>query len=361
MSNVFSHVKSVAIVLLAALCVYQTGLLWFVNITNRNFLLNFLPFLQAEELPEGFDKFVTPWRHVRANADGTFSTRFEGLTGSSAGRVRPADAVLVQLLADGSFVDVIPAEYENILPFLTYPAYTYSYAFPMDAEKFSLGFGQRGGVLAGQGLPPFKQVIVRMDGYVVFVCVYGNAYVFSVPLTDFEQNGEWENVYTAEGGLRISKPYAVDGQSVFALDHVRREVEGFFGNPAAIRSIVDSAVWVYRDATTIVRYYDSHVLEYISYRPVDRSAGVSFEVDFVAAVQFVERDRRVINDIYLADYREEGSRHVFYFGFLVGGLPLTSWGVGDMAGLAYPVTVTVDHGTVVRYRKLAVSFHVEGG
>ena len=125
-----------------------------------------------------------------------------------------------------------------------------------------------------------------------------------------------------------------------------------------MRSIVDSAVWVYRDATTIVRYYDSHVLEYISYRPVDRSAGLSFELDFISAVQFVERDRQVINDIYLSDFRQEGSRHVFYFNFLLGGAPLISR--PNASQYEHPIIVTVDHGTVVRYRKLAMNFHVEG-
>lgn len=390
-----SKIKSILILLLAALCVYQTGVLWFVNITNRNFLFNYFPFLQQTAIPEGFESFVVPWRVFSAVSQGNFTVAYNNLA-------RPdfdhhAGAILSQLLISGNFVNAHLLDHENMLSFIEYPAYIYEYAFPMKSEWFTLGFGQRDDLLSRHGLESFRRIIIRPPNFtelsssaeVYFLCENGYAYEFVVTFpinndgriilnrtamysADYDEPVLYKFVSLPAGGhfirhgefeffdLNVSNPYAIDGHGMFALDFVREKVAGFFSNPAAIHDIVDSDVWVYRDLNTIVRYYDSHVLEYLSFRAIDRSGTPSFINDFTAAVQFIERDNLIINDFYLAGFREEGDLHVFYFNYIIGNTPIImpeNW-PRDVQ-LSHPIIVTVDHATVVRYHKLAFNFHLD--
>ena len=389
---ILDKIKTISVLLLTALCIYQTGVLWFVNITNRNFLLNYFPFLQQAAIPEGFDNFIVPWRVFSALPDGSFSVRYKNLTHPDNDHY--ADMILSQLMTKGSFVDSYPLDNENILSFLAYPVFVYEYAFSMKAEWFSLGFGQRSGLLSRHGLETFRRVFIRppdqygFDAHVFFLCDEAYVYEFTVTLLlggrhiltsadmDYSAHASEEAgpvyrfVPLAKGGhfipygefefykLNITNPYA-DSHGVFALDFVRERVAGFFSNPAAIRTIVDSAVWVYRDVNTVVRYYDSHILEYLSYRAIDRSGSPSFISDFNAALQFIERDHLVTNDIYLAGFREDGDLHVFYFNYSINNTAIVMTDTALSPRLEHPIVVTVDHGTVVRYRKLAFNFNLD--
>jgi hypothetical protein len=152
--------------------------------------------------------------------------------------------------------------------------------------------------------------------------------------------------------FRVSNPY-VNPYNELLLSFVRDQVEGFFNNPSLIRTI-GGDVWVFSDVNAVVRYHDTHVLEYTSYRAVDRSAPSRFVDNFAVAASFVARDALVVNEAYLAGYSEEGNgRHVFYFNFVAGNKPLILE--------ESPVKVTVEHGTVMHYQRTAYQFFWDEG
>jgi len=368
-----SKVKSICIILLAFLTIYQTGFLWFVNITNHNFLLNFFPFMHQVTVPDGVDRLVVPWRIIRSHGSGRFSAQYNNLSGERYGNI-----VLSHLLQNGRFVGTHPMS--GLSNFLSYPAYIYEYAFPMEADWFTQGFNQRSTLLTARVTAPFRKVIIRppvagdSEAAVLFLCENGYIHEFailppegfsysiteesSVPYYIFEDFQFIRHGLVPFYGVQVSNPYTDDGSLL--LDFVMGRVSGFFSNPAAILHSVgsDGDVWVYRDVNTVVRYYATNVLEYISYRAIDRSVASSFLNDYAAAVLFVERDTLVINDFYLADFREENGMHVFYFSYVVGDMPLImAEGWSDQ--LSHPIIVTVDHGTVVRYRKIAFNFYID--
>jgi len=359
------NVKSILIALLAALTLYQTGVLWFVNITNRDFLLNYFPFMHQEAIPEGFESLVVPWRILRVHGDGRISARYNEL--ANPANERYTDVVLSHLLQSGSFVGLHSDA--QIPYFLSKPAYIYEYAFPMQAEWFSMGFGQRSNLL--QNVPPFRKLIIQPTATyeavaVFFICENGSAYEFTVVPPGRDRFDDFEtgsNYIFADGqfirdshfyALESLNPYA-DPHGTLSLDFVLRRVSGFFNSPAAIRPIGGTDVWIYMDVNTMVRYYDNHILEYISYRAIDRGVVSSFLNDYVAAVQFIERDQLVVNEFYLSGFREEDGQRIFYFNYVVGDMPLV---IPRSAPLEYPIEVRVDHGVVVLYRKLALNFRV---
>jgi hypothetical protein len=371
-----SKAKSICILLLAILTVYQTGVLWFVNITNRNFLLNFFPFAQQAAIPEGADRLVTPWRVITSHGGGRFSAQYGGFDSEHY-----ANAVLSHLFQNGRFLGSQPLDE---LPYIfSDKAYIYEYAFPMEAEWFSLGFGQRSALLTSQVAAPFRRVVIQPpaagsdEAGVFFVCEYNYVHSFAVSPPGaggpesfaYDISGEGappyyvftENQFIRYGevvfhSVHVTNPYTDDG--VFSLDFVMGQVAWFFSNPGAVRLIGGSDVFVYRDVSTVVRYYATNVLEYISYRVIDRSTPASFLSDYSAAVLFVERDNLVINDFYLAGFREDEGQNIFYFNYVIGNTPLLmAEGWSDQ--LSHPIIVTVDHGAVVRYRKLAYNFHID--
>ena len=372
-------IKSVLIVILAALAVYQTGLLWFVNITNRNFLLNYFPFLQQVAIPEGADRIAVPWRIMTLKEDGSFRAQYSNIAGSDTWLY--SHMILENLLQDGSFVNTYPPGPYINERMLAWPAYIHEYAFPMDAEWFTHAFGQRGNTLTSRGVEFFRWIIIHLPENsavsVYFVCENGYVYEFAVTPAD-----GWADaflhinleeaagpIYSFEDGLfirqdpfpgvKITNPYA-DDRGNFSLSFMQDRVSGFFGNPAAIRSIGFDPVWVFRDANTVVRYYVTQVLEYINYRAIDLGESSTFLSDYVAAIQFVEEDPSVVNEFYLAGFREENYQHIFYFNYIVGEMPLLMpEGWPQNAPLSYPIVVTVDRGTVIRYRKLVLNFHVD--
>ena len=382
---IIGKIKSGIILFLAALMVYQTGVLWFVNITNRNFLLNVFPILQQTTIPEGLEQLVIPWRIITIHGDGRFSAQYSNLTMTDSKSY--GDMVLSHLLQKGRFVSAQSINYETLL---TEAGYIYEYAFPMQAEWFTQGFNLRHSLLTDSGVTSFRKIIIRPPAYsipgvhVFFLCENGYAYEFTVippesggpshfehniPIeavgayylfTELPQGKQFlrygEFVFNA---IQVTNPY-VDIHGGFSLDFIQGQVAGFFSNPAVIRPIVGNDVWVYRDVNTVVRYYAANVLEYINYRAIDRRAHASFESDFASAIQFLKRDVLVANETYLVDYREEDGQRVFYFNYVIGDTPLImsqNW-VRDFQ-LRYPIMITVSHGTVIRYRKLAFNFYID--
>lgn len=357
-----SRIKTILIILLAALTVYQTGILWFVNITNRNFLLNYFPFLQQLAIPEGADRLVVPWRLVTVHGDGTVSAQYNRLADAESWQY--SQDVLLKLIQDGRFVAMHSADFSDMLSYLRWPAYVIEYAFPMGAEWFTYGFGERGNTLTRPGLSFFQQIFIipqydSDQARIFFLCENGYAYEFSV--SDLSAHYITPDAtgpfYRASdtGFVRQSPRISVTsvnpyvGPAGLMITFVQDQLAGFFSNPAAIRPMVTDYVWVYRDANTVVRYYVTNIIEFISYHTIDRSVPSSFLSDFAAAAQFIERDHLVANEFYLAGFWEDGGSHVFYFNYVVGDMPLSLPG-------GYPITITVDHGTVVRYRKLAYNF-----
>ena len=184
--------------------------------------------------------------------------------------------------------------------------------------------------------------------------------------------------------IRLVNPYATDFGEL-QLGFIRNRVAGFFDNPATINQDLVGAdrIFTFFNTTTVVRYYPSDIVEYNSFRrPMTRANSSHLLTDFSAALAFVMNDSHVINDFFLAGYQAVGREHVFWFNYVVGNYPLAipggwplvadanqsaalsnPWDVdlgatGRIPQLLHPIEVIVEHGRVVRYRKLAFNFEI---
>ncbi|MCL2839207.1 MAG: hypothetical protein FWE05_00410 [Defluviitaleaceae bacterium] len=393
LKKIISSLKSICIIALAGLAVYQISQLWFVNLTNRNFFL----YLEARfppAVPDGRSAWAQPFRIVYGAGDGRFNIRYSDIETSDAWEF--GANTIEAIFHDGHFVGTVEiANPAGRFRIQSRPVFIYEYAFSIDAETFAMSMGRRNGTaLTNHGVMHFNSIAVQpsttTDTNVrVFFMDGINAWEFSIAPGGRNHPIENFTVYIppikaedkhfvavgndfaprAEVGFNY---YSIESHNPHLAAHgdptfssIRAQIGVFFSNPATMNQFsgVDG-VYTFTGQNTTVRYLPFDVLEYRSYRSAGRTAPGNLLSDFSAALAFINADPNVINETFLMDYDVAGTAHVFYFGLTVGDFPLWleySWYTGPNCRepLTAPIEVTVDHGRVVHYRRLAHYFHID--
>jgi hypothetical protein len=389
----FRSFKNYLIVFLIALALYQTAQLWFVSIANRNVFSDYFLSLVSPSLPDGYGSITQPFRIVSGSGSGRFDIQYSGL--KEAESKAYADAVLTAILKSGEFVGSYIADYADLL---SGPVYIYEYAFPMTADIFAPAYGQRANVLTARGVSVFTAAVIcpptaKDESVRVFFINAGNAaeyvlsksnrqepaarYIHEVPpasggfyYVSMSLNGSetaaplifiphWESgpLYRP---VTVTNPYANNfGEKL--IYHIQSRVEPFFDYPAAINAALDAdAVYTFSSMNMVVRYHNRDILEYASFRAVDGGGTSNFITDYSAALSFVDADGYVVNEVYLSDFIVNNGRHMFFFDYVINDMPLVlPAGWPSPAENGHVIEVTVDRGTVVRYKKLVYNFHID--
>ena len=390
---VLRKIKSFLIFALVALAIYQTGQLWFANLSNHNFFLR-LSARFTPSVPDGYREFVRPMRWIYGAGDGRFTIGYSGLM-----EIPPRvyfDTVLTELFAGRfTFAGEREADFTQLL---SRPVLIYEYAFPMPGDVFHHGFNRRTGVsLTGLGITGFTSVAIwppyannrQLSVFFIYDdriweftvdSAAGDVFNFPVHPVSAEQlyfvSAALEgyvhlppNTFVARTGergfaahpVRVSNPYLT--HVGLSLQFIRSQVVRFFDNPATINSRIGSdGIWTFSNIHTTVRYVYTHVLEYHSFRPRRHNVNTSFMEDFSAALAFIEADHHVINEIFLTGFEPRGAGYVFWFGYIVNHFPILmpeGWVVSSPEDiLPAPIEVVVEQGRVVLYRRLPHNFQV---
>ena len=384
MKKYLPHIKSVIIICFAALSVYLTTQLWLVHIPNNNFF----PYVEARfagSAPEEAANFLRPFRIVQGSGDGFFVAMYSDIATSAGWQY--GEMVITNFLQNGSFVAQTETDVAQILD---RPILIYQYAFYMDASIFVEAFGRRTGALVTDRINNFYAVAIAPSNGARAVGIYfiGPVYtwqfvlildaaqardgLFEFPIPhatttehrrvhvnqlQFNSYVNHSFVYTP---ILVANPYQNHAGQLH-LAHIRGQVAHMFDNPATINQAVSvNDIYTFSNLNTVVRYMPWDVIEYSSFRTIGRTSA-SFVADFSAAFALVRDDPNVINEFYLAEYEIRGRETVFRFNYVINNLPLIfmePWytGPGCESPLTHPVEVTIDHGRVVRYRRIAHTF-----
>jgi len=370
MERKIGFVKSLVIVFLGVLMVYQTGVLWFGNIAGRNFLLDFFA---AESAIEGIEGLVVPKRIVVDVGGAVFLVHYNGIFDENYYTEFVME--MFEQLENADFVE----RHENFYTLSEFlnRGIIFEYAIPMEIEWLAAAAGIE---MLVQIDEPIDKIIVSADGMQVFLVTEEYNYEFSMDL-DVAIFGEnfGERYFLAEPtgdirtdiipwlggvlqrerpfyGVTVTNPYATP-QGWVSLNFVQQQIAKFFSNPIAIRARGGDEVWIYMDTNAVLRYYYTHIIDFINYRQVDGTPS-SFLRDYAVAVQFLEQDHLLTNRLYLANFQENESERIFYFNFILDNttLPIPQ-GWPTTEPLNYPITITTEHARIVRYRKIALNFH----
>ena len=388
--KVISVAKTILILVLAVVAVYQVSELWLVALTNRNFFLYFEARFPAA-VPDGQNAWIMPSRIISGIGDGRYSIRYSGIEDSPEWAY--ARQALARILARGETVAVLGLPGLDRF-YANRPHLIFEYSIPMHIETFANALGERRSrASAGTTLAVFDSVTLALpesgeSEWIMAIFNYGtrdwrfalNLGTSRDPVSDFLfmipeiRHDELYFVRTFGGfnpvipeGFSYNVVYTRNPfQNAYGLLHlstIRPRIEHFFDNPATIIPGPSREVYTFSNINVMVRYFQFDVIEYTSFRPIGRMAPANLISDFSAALAFLQYDPYVVNEIYLSSYETRGGEHIFRFGYVINNFPMImegSWYTepGCREPLLAPVEVTVSHGRVIRYRRIAHSFGV---
>ena len=380
--------KSICILILAVAAVYQVSELWLVSLTNRNFFLYINARFPAA-VPDGQNAWILPRRIISGDGSGRYTIRYSGIEDSPEWIF--ARFTLSRILAGGEHAGMFGY---TSLHYKTSPHLTFEYSFPMHIETFANALGERRSrASAGTSLVVFTSVTLILpedENSEWITAIFINEtdewhfnlnigtsrnpsvdFLYEIPYISDDMlyftRGSYGfyfvlPAYFSYNVINTHNPF----QNAYGLLHlstIRSRIEHFFDNPATIIPGPSREIYTFSNINVMVRYFQYDVLEYTSFRPIGRLAPANLVSDFSAALAFVQNDPYVINEIYLAGYEAIGGEHVFRFGHVINNFPMVminSWPTepGCRDPLTAPIEVTVSHGRVIRYRRIALNFNV---
>ncbi len=125
----------------------------------------------------------------------------------------------------------------------------------------------------------------------------------------------------------------------------------FFNNAIAGNYTRNSDGYTFSDETTVVKFSENDVMEYFSY-DTKHSSGNSLADNMSAALNMIEQDKFVTNEVYLHSYSYADGQFTFLFNYKLNDLKLLpSEEIKKKTGLSSFIEVSVSQGSVDRYRK----------
>ena len=382
--------KTILILVLAVVAVYQVSELWLVALTNRNFFL----YIEARfpaAVPDGQNAWILPRRIVSGSGDGRYMIRYSGIEDSP--EWTHARFALSRVLANGEHVGIL--DYPGVdIGFSNRPHLIFEYSIPMYIGTFANALGvRRSRATAGTTLTVFDSVTLvlpvgNQSEWITVIFRHGasdwrfvlnfgtsrnqaNDFLFRLPEIGQdsiyfvrEQDGF---IPVIPEGFSYNVVYSHNpfhnAYGLLHLSTIRPRIEHFFDNPATIIPGPSREVYTFSNINVMVRYFQFDVLEYTSFRPIGRMAPANLVSDFSAALAFALHDPYVTNEIYLSSYEARGGEHIFRFGYVINNFPMVMeyrWYTEPECRdpLNAPIEITVSHGRVIRYRRIALSFGV---
>ena len=381
-----SKVKTGLIIFLSGLAIYLTSQLWFAKISSRNFFYSF--FSQTEPHELGSEKtFAWPYRFITNYGGNRFGMLYSGM-GLNLLR-ESCDGIIANMLKDGERLTTRELNYADVF---SAPGYVFEYAFNMPLSVFSSIFGRPGFsddleyLTSIVFLPPdaVREVTIVwlldesnkvMSGY----SVKSSLTPVTVNPDDFYQEILYEssalssdiptdnNIFIARLSddsydyptVSIVNPYV---EKELLMGVIEQRVNVFFENPSAKYSFPgDNNVYTYIDAYTAVKYFQNDVLDYSNYRAGKEETGML--KSYSAALSFIQSDAFIVNEYYLADYKQNDTAYTFYFDYVVNNFPVflpdeykRSEQASGAVAIEHALEITVREGNVVNYRKIVYNF-----
>ena len=374
--------KNILITALVALALVQTYFLWFPNASSRSRIAAFGSWLQAAK-DETRNSFVSPYRILTnsgAEGGGYFHIQYNGINDSEIKLA--CDELIVSAVRDSAYEGGKPLDYKELY---REPSVIYEYAFPIPSGLFAEGFGLRNAGLAQITECVEAVVISPAEGGAKVIFVgngeaheYGVGENFEIPEAPqadirYESSALAGYDYFAENvfiprfpsgsyqypSIVIVNPY-VPGER---LRHIVLEnVAHLFANPAAIIPYTGAnSVYTYSDENTVVKYYRNDVLEYSCYKYPGNGNPSLFD-NYRAATAFINADKMIVNETFLAGYETDGEKTSFYFDYAINNMRiiLPEAAITDAESpVRHAVEITMANETVVSYKKHVYNYLID--
>ncbi len=386
--TLLNTVKNLSILLLTVSAMYLAGRLWFEEIADRKIELSNIMPSKNEIIYSTQSSFIEPFRILTNIGVNKFDMLYNTKTSQ---QYKDCREVINLVLSEGKYEGESAIQWQM---FLNEPSYIYDYNFSMPADLFTSSLSDKINFLS-KNPSDFDSIIivpnntisvsfvnwskdksfnyklensqlgqqillnienirqVKRDYYYVSSTVeYSKMFKNPVFLP------EWELPNLEYKIINLVNPYLSRGQLL--LNTVEKQVDCFFDKPASKWSGTANGAFTYSDEYIVVKYYPTDILEYSDYRTYDKNNVHSTIADYAAALNFIAKDKTIINDFYLAEFSSMEGRSVFYFNYTINNFPLiVSNNIKAKAQINYPIEVVVEYQNVRKFKKLAYNYEID--
>lgn len=390
--------KGIILAFLIVVSIYQTGRLWFDDLSNRNFFYSVFggQLSQEKTITNAAADLIKPWKMVAYYPSDAAEFMLIKNTRKEFDDIQKSIRGLIQQIVKyGDHGEMEELNWEKLFQF---PSVLYEYAFPLTSGDLEGVFNSGQNDLMRK-MPQFDQIlfIPPANNNNPFYCYFINTienkmysvqwepangknksditylanelksielksipnYVSSkrIGVDRFSRNvflpGDLENIYYKEIML-LGNPLLEDNE--FKEEEVSNYVNGFFSNPVLVWSIKKEDYWVYGDDNIQVRVYPSGIVEYFNTKIKDEDSSVSLNEANQIAGQFLQKDKYVVQEnleYYLASYKKDQKGIYLYYKYRYDNFPyvLSSTIVND-DNIEYPIEIYIENGDVKYYKRL---------
>ncbi len=168
-----------------------------------------------------------------------------------------------------------------------------------------------------------------------------------------------QNIFLPQCENDIYTYYAIEPHyTLNDISVIEQNANVFFDNMSTRDYQKNSDSYTFRNETTVVRYYDNSVLEYFNYAANSKTDN-SFSGNYEAAVNIIKMDTFVTNEFYLDSYSFEDGEYVFKFNYKINDLTVVPGeSIKEETGMNSFIEVSTSNGSVDKYKKYACRYTV---
>lgn len=391
----YNWLTNLAIFILAAAAVFQTGKLWLGNTDSHNFFYSFYSSAGRDisETDKNYD-IIEPEKTVVGYGNRKFNMLYSDKESSSVTSL--CENVIGDVLRNGSFDSVSDISWSE---YIEGKAVVMKYPFYMSSREYLRGYGLSNSSFSDNVKSINYIVVVPGSGSSDMTCCYfidsstSEAYKFTLTgaesaaaLYNSIQNmqysgGRLEYISTVQSGMNIFDsiyvPQWTDGEyeynalkavNQFAdesgevdIDKLGECADSFFSNYVSgdDASVVND-IYTFSNDNIVVKYYENGVLEYYNYTTGSPDTEQTLSSAYTISQSFIKKDKYIVNDIYLsgAETRNEGL--VLYYDYAVDDIPIEFSGeFTERTGMSHAVEIVVSNDSVKRYKRYVTEFRTD--
>lgn len=383
------------IFMLVAAAVFQTGELWLGNTESHNFFYSLFTHSSNDAgVTDKIYDIIEPEKIVVGYGNKKFNMLYSDVDGLSI--VNLGENVIKDVFENGTFESVSEIKWSE---YIDSKAVIMKFPFYVSSKEYMKGYAVSNSDFLNN---------VKSINYIVVVPSGGNsetsscyfidsssseAYRFDVSeaesstvLYNAIQTMQYSNTNTAEyistvqSGLNIfesiyvpqwtegayiynsvesSNPFIKDAQT--DVDAIEQCANYFLENYISGADISDvNGIYTLSHDDIVVKYYDTGVFEYYNYDMGSSDSEQTLADAYTISRNFINKDKGIVNDIYLSGAETRNDGLVFYYDYTVNNIPIKiSDELAEHIGMTHAIEVVVNNESVKRYKRYAVDFTVD--
>lgn len=382
------------IFVLVAAAVFQTGELWLGNTESHNFFYSFLPTSHDPGITDKVYNIIEPEKTVVGYGNKKFNMIYSDTDGLSI--VNLSESVIKDVFDNGTFESVSEIKWNE---YIDGKAVIMKFPFYVSSKEYLKGYGISNSDFSNN---------VKSINYIVVVPSGGNseisscyfidsssseAYKFVIPGAEsasalynaiqtmqYSSKNTAEYISTVQSGLNIfdsiyvpqwtngdytyntvksSNSLEKDGQT--DIDAIKQCANYFLDNYISGSDISNvNGVYTLSQDDVVVKYYDTGVFEYYNYDMGGTDSEQTLAEAYTISHNFIDKDRDIVNDIYLSGAETRSDGLVFYYDYAMNNIPIKiSDELAEEIGMTHAIEIVVNNESVKRYKRYAFDFTLD--